>query len=299
MENHQQLAYNALLSQKIDLVKAELRKEILKEVRTLTTDVESLQDQVNRPRNWFQDASVVVALLAVVFSTVTAAATYFQVENQNRLAARNELRELLQRLASIPIDHAEIQKDYENKPEILINLSSVINTEMALVLSQAVEVAERFPRDITAIEYASIGEALSMHGYLDQVQRFLDAGLKRSQDLLTEQMLLRNYANYFFIIGEPDNGREKYKQAMNSSIFEKYGSPGNEYFIESSRAFTEIRWAQSELFHQGTCREALKLLSEAENRLENLPEDDFTDSLKDQVQYNQEFIERNSDRSCK
>ncbi|MBE7383623.1 MAG: hypothetical protein F6J95_019665 [Leptolyngbya sp. SIO1E4] len=83
---------------------------------------------------------------------------------------------------------------------------------------------------------------------------------------------------------------------MSDSIFEKYGFPDNPYFLESSKAYTEILWAQSEFLHEGACEKAWRLLGKAENRLKNLPEDDFINPLREQVRYNQEIMDINSDQ---
>jgi hypothetical protein len=222
---------------------AVIKSETEERLDTIKKEVDALQIEVMHPKVWYKEASTIIAALAIVFSFGTAMASYLQVDSQNRRAARGELRGIIQRLVALPKENAETLKTYKDDAVVLNGLLSSINQEYVLLSGQAVELANRIPNDISAPEYVSIAQALINQGITTQVPIFLDTGLKVSKDITSELALLRNYGNYLFMTGNINGGRKKYQEAM--SIFGKY-SVSNQYFIESSNAYTEIVWANSE-----------------------------------------------------
>lgn len=273
---------------------AVIKSETEERLDTIKKEVDALQIEVMQPKAWYKEASTIIAALAVVFSLGTAMASYIQVDSQNKRAARGELRGIIQRLIALPKENAETLTTYKNNAVVLNILSSNINLEYVLLSSQAVELVNRIPNDISAPEYVSISQALINQGVMTQVPIFLDAGLKVSKDINSELALLRSYGNYLFLTGDINGGRKKYQSATN--IFGKY-SVTNQYFIESSNAHTEIAWANSE-YTQGKCQQAKKLLKTALERTLKLPQGDWTDNLKGQVTFSQNYMEKNS-QSCK
>lgn len=290
--DNSQLAANHLNGN--DVTKSETEEKI----DTIKKEIDALQIEVmqsKKPRKWYKEASTIISMFALIFSLLTSSASYFQVDSQNKRAARGELRGLIQRLIALPKEHAELQKIYKNNPAVFSSLSSSISQESALLSSQAVELANRIPNDISAPEYASIAQSLIDQGITNQrISTLLEAGLKVTKDIDSELALLRIYGRYLFITGNINGGRQKYEEAMN--VFSKH-SVTDPVFTEISNFDTEMNWARSE-YTKGECKQAEKLLQSASSRITKLPQDERAEYLQGQVKVAQDGMKKNC-KSCK
>jgi hypothetical protein len=257
-------------------------------LQLIKQEVDALQVEAMKPKTWYKDASVIISMAAVVFSLGTAMTSFFQVDTQNKYAARSELRGLIQRLGSLPKERVEIVKAYKNDAYTSNLLTGGLAQEYMLLANQAVDISNRIPNDISPIEYIAISKALTDAGSLEQVPVLLEKGLKVSKDVVSKVGLLRGYGSYFIMIGDFDSGREKYQEAIRVSNRESR----NQSLAEGSNAYTELIWAISE-HNQGQCRQAENLLNNVRIKADKLPRGEYADSLKAQVINAQEGIERN------
>jgi tetratricopeptide (TPR) repeat protein len=257
-------------------------------LQLMKQEVDTLQVEVMQPRTWYKDASVIISLVAVVFSFGTAMISFLQIDTQNKYAARSELRGLIQRLGSLPKERAEVVKAYKDDAFTSNLLTGGLAQEYMLLANQAVDISNRIPNDISPIEYIAISKALTDAGSLEQVPVLLDRGLRVSKDVVSKVGLLRGYGSYFIMTGDFDSGRKKYQEAIRISNQESR----NQSLAEGSNAYTELIWAISE-HNQGQCKQAENLLSNVLIKAEKLPRGEYADSLKAQVLNVQEGIKRN------
>ena len=276
----------------VDEIKSEVSKTE-EQLDSIKKEVDALQIEIMQPKTWYRDAPTIISLLAVVFSLSTALASYWQVENQNRLSARSELRGLIQRLTSMPKEQAELYKAYSTDAATLGNLTSNWNTEYVLLASQAKELADRIPNDISAPEYYAIVQALinNQQGGSDAIPILVDAGLKVSRDINTELALTRSKANYKFMVGDIEAGRETYQRAID--LVDKYDTSSD--LARSHHAHTRMVWANSE-YMSGNCDRAKKISDEAINEISDIPSNPFIDSLKGQINSAKAHREKNTQR---
>lgn len=270
----------------------EIKSETLKaeeQLSTIKQEVDALQIEVMQPKIWYKDAPTVISLIAVMFSLSTATASYWQVENQSRVAARSELRSLIQRLTVMPVEQAELYAAYGEDAMTYGNLASNWNTEYILLADQAVELADRIPKDISAPEYVAITQALANQGITEPVSKLVEAGLDVSKDINSETALLRIQANHKFIMGNVDQGREIYQEAIDA--VEKYSV--NSYFGLSFNAYTKMLWANSE-YNSGHCDEARKIAAEADLAIAELLPSPAKDGLKSQLNSAQNYRDENT-----
>jgi hypothetical protein len=115
--------------------------------------------------------------------------------------------------------------------------------------------------------------------------------LKVANDANDEANILRSYGYLLFVTGDPENGRAKYRLALD--IFQKYPTSNN-YTIESYHFITEGGWSNAEnLIHQ--CGYARAHADQAELHLKALAPGPTTDQFK--AQLNQ--IRQRLDANCK
>ncbi len=267
--------------------------EFLEKFDLVKKEVDALQIEAMKPKIWYRDVPTLISLLAVVFSLSTAMASYLQVDNQNKLALRSELRSLIQRLTAMPAENVTLYKEYKDDAVTLNNLSSNLNTEYVLLAGQAVELTARIPNYISGPEYAAITQILLNQGVTEQVPALIEAGLKVSKDVNSHTALLRIQGTYNFSTGNLQEGRKDFQKAID--IVSKYSN--NQYFIANSKIYTHIVWAQSAQGH-GHCKEADALLEEARSVAQTLPAGNFTDTLKKQISSAQSYAKANP-QACK
>lgn len=263
------------------------RDEIEEKLGGIKEEVDALQVVVMEAAAlpWYKNASVIVAVLAVVFSSGTAIMSYLQVYEQHRRDARKELREVLQRLATLPKENAEILKNYENDPSNKAILSGFIAQENTVLIRQAMEIAERVPGAVTANEYQAIAVALMQMGLMDDAQELINKAIFIVKDYLTEVEMLRVQAGILFNQGDIEGGRQKFQQSMN--LQDKYDltkTKGSIRHLMYTNAFTLSVWARHE-FGAGQCRESEMLLKQAQEIINKDPEIPIKQQVEQQLEY--------------
>jgi tetratricopeptide (TPR) repeat protein len=231
--------------------------EVGSEISALRSDLDKLRattTQAGLP--WYRQVSVIVSLVALVFSI---AATYYaneQTARQNDRAARTELGQLIQRLSALPKENADLTAKYANNRSVLTSLSGSINAENLVLAQQAADVIDRIPDQVSAAEYFTVASALKLSAYYSRSQTLIDRGLRVDADLVTREGLLRLKGTLLFDAGDVAGGRAQLQQALELWRDEstKEQATGN--------AYTEILWSGLER-QAGNCQEAESHLSRA------------------------------------
>ena len=107
---------------------------------------------------WIKAAPILISLLALMFALVTTIFAEFRTQHQDTLENRRDLRVILQRLSSIPKEAELLRIKY---PKYERNLIGTFETEQALLVNQAVSVADLIFDKLSASEYQSIGDVLA------------------------------------------------------------------------------------------------------------------------------------------
>ena len=83
---------------------------------TLKKEVDSLQILLGKERGpWYGKSSVIIAVVALIFSFGTTVVSYVTVHQEDIRDNRREARQILQRLTKLPIENFElIQKNKNN-----------------------------------------------------------------------------------------------------------------------------------------------------------------------------------------
>ncbi|MCC9077938.1 hypothetical protein FKZ61_017720 [Litorilinea aerophila] len=262
---------------------ADLRQQLhLLEAHVARNDAEidTLQIQAARAaRPWYRDASILIALMALLFSFGTTGVSYYMTAQQAIQNNRAELRTFLQRLSALPRENAELAA----YPDRLIaaQLSSMINAEATLLASQAVEVMNRLPASyVSANEYNLVAGILFSTGEFELAGQLLERALTITKSPNEERATLRAYGNLLFASGNAEKGREMYRKALEVSRL--YPSQVR-YYTDWSDAYTEMLWAGAEL-SQKHCGEAREHIQQAFQLAQQLTPGAGRDELMGQLQ---------------
>jgi tetratricopeptide (TPR) repeat protein len=207
---------------------------------------------------WYQRASAVVPMLALLFSLLTFGLSAYWSSNQNdraedRLrqeevqASREELRSLLQRLYEIG---GSAQTDATNE---------YVTAELMLLSQQAFEIVNRIPDNVSTVEYVSVGQFLALNGSYADARVVYERALERVTSANDYVVASRALGGLLLVTGDIEAGRRYYQQAL---------EVGNAYtdevdlYLTFQHGQTEAAWTQAELA-RGQCAEAERHLAEA------------------------------------
>jgi hypothetical protein len=261
-------------------------------LETMRKEIDALQiANSEKLKPWYMNMSLMVAVIALLFSFGTTYVSYRKSAAQDIQASRQELRGLLTRLAAIPRDNVDNVKRYAGDPAAAATIGGYLNQENTLLSRQAAEIAKKLPPDdISAIEYFAVATALENAYDLTGTGEFLNYAVQTAKDFNTEIAALRATANLQFIQGHREAGRVSYQKSLD--IFSKY--PGyDDYTKTSTNIWTELYWANSE-GAAGSIPLAMQHVNNAESLVAGLISSPGADSLKAQISQSKEMFMRSA-----
>jgi hypothetical protein len=230
----------------------------LSQLADLKAEVGTLRAQSRQSsRPWYREASTVVAVVALMFSIAATVYTAQESARQSDRAARTELGQLIQRLAALPKENADLEARYAQNRAAWVTLSGSMNTENLALAQQAADVIRQVPDQVSATEYLAVASALELSSSYRRSEELVDAGLRVTSDLTTREGLLRLKAKLLFAGGRLDLGRARLEDALDLWRDE----PAQER--ARAHAYTEILWAGLER-RAGHCPDAASHLSRAQ-----------------------------------
>lgn len=248
------------------------------QIRFLQEQIDELQSEISKPHRWYTDASVIIAMLAFLFSLGTTIFSYQQAQQQQIGAYKTELRDIITRISEIPRDYTAYAQTYTD-PATLGQLNGSLQAENGMLAKRAVEIVKKIPREVTSSEYLLIGQSLFTSNAVDDTMQMYDLAIRgagNSNDLVAA---LRMKANLQMLLGEIDAGRVTYRQALN--VFEQFPVI-NEFYVNSTLAMTEINWAVSE-FSIGACDRVSEHLAAADQAVDQLHPESSAKFYRDQL----------------
>ena len=246
-----------------------LSEAVRAQARTLETikqEVDALQvAEKHRHKAWYQDTPAIVAALALFFSVVTSAFSYYASLEREELAARSELRDLILKLGRFPRENFENQLVYANDQNARDQISGLMQAEAMVLSGQAYALAEQIPNRVTASEHLAIAIALLDTRQFGKALDHYSAAAAKATSIDEIAPANRGLAAIAFMQGLPEEGRQKFQEAKDSLDRE----PFSEELLplrEDSKAWTEVHWAEREML-MGECQAAMRHLESAKAHL--------------------------------
>lgn len=265
-----------------------MNEDLEQRVELMKREIDALQVTVTeRSKPWYQNLSVLISILALLFSFGTTLVSYHRSNIQDIQNARAELRGLLQRLAALPKENVEAGVKYASDPASRNLVGGFINQENTLLARNAAELAKKLsPKSVSATEYYAIAVALQSGYDLNGADQFLNYAINAEPNFNIEISCLRAMANLKFIEGQPQAGRVQYQKALD--IFSKYPQY-DPYTRASTNVLTELSWAYSEAASSEFAF-ATQHVDGAEKILAPLPKSPGVNGLQSQVSQARQLI---------
>jgi len=258
-------------------------EKVTTELKELTEEVKEIQSK----KKWYKDVSSLVAVLALFFSFGTTVVTYSKAEDQEYISSRIELRSIMQRLTTLPVEHTEMLEKYKKMPIIASQLSAQLNSENLSLSNQAAAVIQRIESTdagrgkILDVEYLTVANALSSSFQHEKARNLMLEGYKRVRDATTEAGVLRSLASIELYFKDVKLAREYMKKARAVYENEVYKTDA-ELNKQITNATTEIQWANMELALLN-CVESNKHMQNALKLTQTIPQSPIRGQIESQA----------------
>src|SRR5438477_6246525 len=165
-----------------------MNEDLEQRVELMKREIDALQVTVTeRSKPWYHNVSVLISIIALLFSFGTTLVSYHRNNIQEIQNARAELRGLLQRMAALPKENVEIGVKYANDPASRNLVSGFINQENTFLVRSAAELAKKLSREWgSATEYYAIAVALQAAYDIAGADQFLNYAIYADPDFNVE-----------------------------------------------------------------------------------------------------------------
>ena len=256
------------------------------QLNTMKKEIDALQIGVGEStKPWYKQASTLIAVMALLFSFGTTYYSNRQTRLQNIHNAKVELRGLIKEIEAASLANVDVQNKYKDNPQALGLASSLARTRQIVLITQAADIVDLIPEEITATEYYAIGSALNtISPGAERILRYLERGLAKADNIDSYLAISRSIGLHYFTIGDYQRGRASFTNAITFDRFPQV----NESSRRSYNAFTHMSWASVELSAKH-CLEAIRQHEEAQRLYQQLSSEGgnystFTSQLEPQEQ---------------
>jgi tetratricopeptide (TPR) repeat protein len=228
-------------------------------MESMKREIDVLQKAaLGRNKPWYKQVSVLVSILALLFSFGTTAVSLKRADRQDVHDYRAELRGLIQRIVAIDRANTNISQA-STQANNAQALSASNNQEKLVLAKQAAELIEQIPSAVTGLEYHAVSFALANSGEHEEALRMAREGLSVARGAIERDWLLRQYGSVQYALDRTRQGRRAYRQALN--VFRE--DPGHADFFKAwQRGTTALEWALTEM-GLGNCVEAKRHIDQA------------------------------------
>jgi hypothetical protein len=275
--DHDANAATAALHTRVDAMRAEidaLRRGALQN----DSEIDALQIAAARAeRPWYAEPSLVLSVLALLFSFGTTAVSAYRTAQQDVHDARAELRTFLRRLSELPVENVRAMR--EHSAVDAAGVSGLLNQENSLLAYQAAEVMQRIPNQVSSTEYLLVASAFLQSGNVERATELAALAGAAAKDVNQRVSALRTQAGLRFLAKDLAGGRAIFASALTENL----GQPVDprEYALWND-AQTEIVWASAEVTAR-QCAEAAQHLERARAFAAPLPDNSAIAALRRQI----------------
>lgn len=224
---------------------------------------------------WYRSIQSLVAVFALLLSLTTTLVSGYWARTQGEIAeqrlrqqeihdAKTELRSLLQSLAELERRIEELPSMED--PLLASRLSSSYGSETAILATQALEIMETMPEQISSSEYLNLAVRFGAINEFGRAQPLIERALATAANSYDFLSAKRIYAVLLFQNGDSDGGRRQFADALGSwSTF-----PAEAATVQATGdLYTELNWASVESLH-GYCDEATAHIDAARGHVQAL-----------------------------
>ncbi len=255
----------------------------------ITTIAETDSTQKKEKLLWYRNVSILIPLVALVFTVFTSLTSYIKGSHDDYLASRIELRTIISEIVKMNEDFAEITKKYANDSNTISALSAQYNTKNSILSQQALAVINRLESSLFGkntvldVEYMAIGQALSSSYMYDEALEAYLLSYSRATDSTIAAGSLRAVAGIYMIKGNVIETRKMMGEAANIYLGPKF-SGEIEFKKLVTNANTYLQWAQVEVGF-GDCKAAKEKIDAVRLLLPQIPNSPVKNQLVAQSKF--------------
>lgn len=259
------------------------------EVQRLKQEVDALQVHVmSLDKPWFKEPSSIVAALALIFSLVTTALSFARDWRLDQQADRAELRQLIQRLSTLPREELELKQKLIDQPHDMTRFLGIVANEGTMLIGQALDIMERIPKLVGASELTAVAAALVSAGRTAEARALYLQAAEHPRATAREVVpSYRQLGYYEFQLGRIEQAREHFAKAVN--VFQDRFPNEDPSFVNYTHTYTQAYWASYEAA-AGQCDEAQTHLEDADRRFQAAP-NAFVPAMRQQIEQTRDQIE--------
>jgi hypothetical protein len=212
----------------------------------LKREVDALQVTLaHQTRPWYKDGSVLVSVLALLFSFGTTVVSYNKSQQDDVRARKAELRELILQLGRAPREIFEMERRFPNDPALIGSFRGFVNQESGIVAQQASQVIWSIPDAVSGDEHQAVASSLDAAGFAEQAAAHLRAAADRASDLYGLVVASRGLADITYRARGEAEGRAAFEAAIAATNSGRFQPPFEDFTVYHD-ALTHYRWAQLE-----------------------------------------------------
>lgn len=194
-------------------------------------------------------ASIIISILALLLSIYANINTEIKTRSETSRTIRLQLTDILDRIIKLELENAKYQKDYNNNDsDYTFNISSILNQQNVSLLQQANYLSRELKEELISVnDFITIAVANQRAGFLVEADDFYNKATKKAKnisDRYSEAVATRAYANFLFLTGKIQDGRNKYENSI--SVLQSLPTQGQNDLIPYQLALTHQYWGVSE-----------------------------------------------------
>lgn len=205
-----------------------------------------------------------VTFFISVAAFAVSATTLYVKGPENRRTIRNQLTDTISKLLAVNSEERkavnDLKKDSDNGKRAV--LSGAYNDQRIFLADHAAFLTEQIPKFVSDAEYSFIAKAFAQIGDEQRSVSYWNKCLNAAKDDRSRALGTRGLGNYFFEIGNFEDGRQRYRESLSFAT----GTSDN---LKKIRADTYLRWADDEL-RMGFIKEAEKNYDNAKVVIESI-----------------------------
>lgn len=241
-------------------------------------EIDELQlDAQRAKRPWYRDISVLISFAAVLVSVLSTGFSYYIARQQSIENDKNQLRDVVQRITALNREYNQLLTG-EASPNVVYQ-SGAIATENIILASQAYELIERIPQQLSPVEYTTVADVLSNNGYPERAEELFLRAIQEAQTPKDKAWTQWTYAQFLVLYQRNDQVPQVYQNALSGQqgVVSNYPAA-----LMRNDMWTYLNWGSFEV-SQKQCSKARELLEKASQlsvKLALAPNDPFSTQLK-------------------
>jgi tetratricopeptide (TPR) repeat protein len=160
-----------------------------------------------------------ISVGAALISTFSLSVSFFalrQKSSESERTIRNQLTDAISKLDSVFAEWDKLIYESSDKSSdpYFVSRRSFLNGQKRFLARQAIYLMTHIPDLVTDFEYNRVADAFCSIGDYDQANKYFEKAVEKAEGAYYRSMCIRAYARCLFGQGGIDDGRKRFKEAI-------------------------------------------------------------------------------------